>query len=222
MDMTRSLLVALLAGAALNGCETAHDAAVASFRVLDAPHQYIRQKLDLDENDNAQGTTTSSTTTVQQSAVPPGDNVYSQPYQQTAPPPPPPSSRYTSETVTTAPPPPPRQRVITERTRVTERSTPTPSPTPAPRVTTRSNTTTEAHPLPNEQRTTTTTTAATTATSHKAAAEKGSLPYAKPVPGKPGYVFSPFDPNGGYVDVTGFAPGSKVKDPYSGKVFLVP
>jgi hypothetical protein len=42
------------------------------------------------------------------------------------------------------------------------------------------------------------------------------------VPGKPGYVFSPYDKNGGYVDVTGFAPGSKVKDPYSGKVFLVP
>lgn len=48
------------------------------------------------------------------------------------------------------------------------------------------------------------------------------IPYAKPVPGKPGYVFSPFDPNGGYVDVTGYAPGSKVKDPYSGKIFLVP
>ena len=50
----------------------------------------------------------------------------------------------------------------------------------------------------------------------------GDLPYAKPVPGKPGYVYSPFDPNGGYVDVQGFAPGQKVKDPYSGKIFLVP
>ena len=47
-------------------------------------------------------------------------------------------------------------------------------------------------------------------------------PTAKPVPGKPGYVFSPFDPSGGYVDVTGYSPGQKVKDPYSGKVFLVP
>jgi hypothetical protein len=45
---------------------------------------------------------------------------------------------------------------------------------------------------------------------------------AKPVPGKPGYVFSPYDPNGGYVDVTGYQPGSKVKDPYSQKIFLVP
>jgi hypothetical protein len=48
------------------------------------------------------------------------------------------------------------------------------------------------------------------------------LPYAKPVPGKPGYVFSPFDKNGGYVDVTGYSPGQKVKDPYTGKIFLVP
>ena len=48
------------------------------------------------------------------------------------------------------------------------------------------------------------------------------FPTAKPVPGKPGYVFSPFDPSGGYVDVTGYTSGQKVKDPYSGKVFLVP
>lgn len=49
-----------------------------------------------------------------------------------------------------------------------------------------------------------------------------SFPVAKPVPGKPGYVFSPYDPNGGYVDVTGYQSGSKVKDPYSQKIFLVP
>jgi hypothetical protein len=41
------------------------------------------------------------------------------------------------------------------------------------------------------------------------------------VEGKPGYVYSPFDP-GKYVDVSGYAPGSKVKDPYSGKIFKVP
>lgn len=48
------------------------------------------------------------------------------------------------------------------------------------------------------------------------------FPVAKPVPGKPGYVFSPYDPNGGYVDVTGYESGRKVKDPYSQKIFLVP
>ena len=47
------------------------------------------------------------------------------------------------------------------------------------------------------------------------------FPTAKPVEGKPGYVYSPFDPSK-YVDVSGYAPGSKVKDPYSGKIFLVP
>jgi hypothetical protein len=48
------------------------------------------------------------------------------------------------------------------------------------------------------------------------------FPTAKPVPGKPGYVFDPFNPNGGYIDVSGYAPGSKVKDPATKKIFIVP
>src|SRR5690242_17945718 len=40
------------------------------------------------------------------------------------------------------------------------------------------------------------------------------FPTAKAVPDRPGYVYSPSDPTK-YVDVTGYAPGSKVKDPYS-------
>jgi hypothetical protein len=54
------------------------------------------------------------------------------------------------------------------------------------------------------------------------ASSQAQFPTAKPVPGKPGYVFSPFDPSGGYVDVNGYTAGQKVKDPYSGKIFLVP
>jgi hypothetical protein len=50
----------------------------------------------------------------------------------------------------------------------------------------------------------------------------GEIPYAKPVPGKPGFVFSPYEQYKGYIDVRGFPPGTEVKDPYSGKSFLVP
>jgi len=55
-----------------------------------------------------------------------------------------------------------------------------------------------------------------------AAPQKADYPYAQPVPGKPGYVVSPYAPGSGYVDVRGWAPGTEVKDPYTGKIFLVP
>jgi hypothetical protein len=54
------------------------------------------------------------------------------------------------------------------------------------------------------------------------AATPRDIPYGTPVPGKPGFVTSPFSSTAGYVDVRGFPPGSEVKDPYSGKIFLVP
>jgi hypothetical protein len=51
---------------------------------------------------------------------------------------------------------------------------------------------------------------------------KRDVPYGIPVPGKPGFVTSPFAPDAGFVDVRQFSPGTEVKDPYSGKIFLTP
>ena len=52
---------------------------------------------------------------------------------------------------------------------------------------------------------------------------KAGLPYGIPVPGRKGMVTSPYTPDEAkYIDVIGFASGSVVKDPYTGKFFLVP
>jgi hypothetical protein len=152
----------------LAGCQTAHDVAVSTFHVLDTPANYVRKKIDHDD----QATTTTTTTTASSDTV-------------TTP------GRTVSPSAT-----PPQRRTTTTDTR--------PSPTPRaspPTVTEKSK------PSPSSTHTT---------------SSQAQIPTAKPVPGKPGYVFSPFDPSGGYVDVTGYTSGQKVKDPYSGKIFLVP
>jgi hypothetical protein len=51
---------------------------------------------------------------------------------------------------------------------------------------------------------------------------KTDLRYGTPVPGKQGFVTNPDNPDGGYIDVRGISPGTKVKDPYTGKVILTP
>ena len=58
--------------------------------------------------------------------------------------------------------------------------------------------------------------------SSQKSASTTQFPVAKPVPGRPGLVFNPFNTSGGYIDVSGYAPGSKVKDPDSQKIFVVP
>ena len=183
--MKRPILALLLAVFALTSCETAHNAAVTTFRVVDTPHAYMRRKLGLDEE---QPQTTTTTTTTETTGV----------YSDTQPHPP-------SQPYPVQPPPPPqtqRRVVATERQAPSEPET---QPTAPPRDTRR-----ESAPPSNSP------------TPRTASSQNADLPYAKPVPGKPGYVFSPFDKNGGYVDVTGYSPGQKVKDPYSGKIFLVP
>jgi len=55
-----------------------------------------------------------------------------------------------------------------------------------------------------------------------ASQQKTELPHGTPVPGKPGLVTSPFAPDSGYIDVRSFPPGTEVKDPFTGKIFLTP
>jgi len=54
------------------------------------------------------------------------------------------------------------------------------------------------------------------------AIENQKMEYGIPVPGKPGFVQSPYAPKNGYVDVRGFPKDTEVKDPYTGRIFLVP
>ena len=80
-------------------------------------------------------------------------------------------------------------------------------PSAAPRVA-RKETTTQSKTKPS-------------ASSHASSGES-EFPTAKSVPGKPGYVVSPFDSSGRYVDTSGYTSGSKVKDPWTNKIFIVP
>jgi hypothetical protein len=61
-----------------------------------------------------------------------------------------------------------------------------------------------------------------TSSSPRTSLTQAEFPTAKAVPGKPGYVVSPFDSSGRYVDVSGYASGTKVKDPWTDKIFIVP
>ncbi|HEX4667286.1 MAG TPA: hypothetical protein VH207_11860 [Chthoniobacterales bacterium] len=189
--MKRPNILFLLAALALGACQTAHDAAVSTFRVIDAPHQYVRRKLGIDEEPQTTTTTTTSETTYTGTAPYPPQQPYASPQPYGAQP---------------APPPP----VQTQRQITTNESAPAPESTTSTRVTrSEPQPTAPSEPPP-------------TAPPRTVSSKSETLPYAKPVPGKPGYVFSPYDPNGGYVDVKGYSPGQKVKDPYSGKIFLVP
>jgi hypothetical protein len=47
-------------------------------------------------------------------------------------------------------------------------------------------------------------------------------PVATAVPNKPGWVYSPYAPSAGPVDVSGVPPGTEVRCPYTKKIFFTP
>jgi len=65
---------------------------------------------------------------------------------------------------------------------------------------------------------------ATSASTIAAASQKpNEIPTAKPVPGRPGFIYNPFDPTATrLLDVRGKPSGTKLRDPVSGKLFIVP
>ena len=119
---------------------------------------------------------------------------------------------------------PTTETTVYEGQPVVETAPPQPTATPlrSPQTVTSSSTTSPLSQQ-DETRPSTAVTPRPSATPRSSSSNSAAqFPVAKPVPGKPGYVFSPYDPNGGYVDVSGYPSGSKVKDPYSQKIFLVP
>lgn len=167
----------LLAGVVLlAGCGTARRVAVTSFRVLDAPARYVRERIDPE-------TTTTTTTTTSTGEV--------------------------SDVVTPGHPIDPAPHSHPTR--------------PSPNVAKQSRSSSGGSPSPRPSRTTTAGAQRRPAPSAtpRAQASVPAFPTARPVPGRPGYVYS-IDPNGGIVDVTGYKSGDKAKDPYTQKVFIVP
>jgi hypothetical protein len=161
--MISAARILMFASVVFTGCGTVEKAAVTTFRVVDAPAHYVRQRIDSSH-------TTTTTAAGTSDAVTPGQPVI-----------PPPGT-----------PPAGSTRVAANSS--TQRTSPAVTEAPA--------TARKSSSSPSTQKTT-------------------DFPVARPVPGKPGYVYS-LDPQGGIVDVTGYKSGDKAKDPYTKQVFIIP
>ena len=161
----------LLGSIVLAGCTTARNVAVSTFRVVDTPARFVRDRIDPPE------TTTTTTRTVETTSdvANPGRPV-------------------------AAPTPP--QRSVTRG----QSSTPTTRVSPRPQRPDQASTARSSPSVSPAARST---------------AASPQFPTARPVPGRAGYVYS-IDPKGGIVDVTGYKPGDKAKDPYTQQIFIVP
>ncbi len=172
MRMRFRPLLVVASALALAACHTSRNVAVTTWRVIDAPARFVRNRIDPQPT---QTTTTTRTNTVYSDTGPAGHPVAAAT---------------------------PRPRATPVR-HVSARS----SATPWPELTARREAT--ARPSAPER----------TATSAPA---QQDFPVAKSVPGKPGYVYSPFDSAGAMIDVSGYQSGTKVKDPDTKKIFVVP
>ncbi len=108
-----------------------------------------------------------------------------------------------------------------QRTQISDVSTPGRPVVSAPPTSTNRPRTVVAEPSPKVVKRTPPKPTAPAPTASASTSAAVRFPTAKPVPGKPGYVYS-VDPKGGIVDVTGYKSGDKAKDPYTQQIFIVP
>lgn len=92
-------------------------------------------------------------------------------------------------------------------TKVAANTAPAPTPPPAPQV--------KPTPAPTAP-------APSTPPPAPKPAVANELPFGSPIPGRPGFVNSPYAAKHQLVDVTGLPTGMEVKCPYTGKLFRVP
>lgn len=157
----------------LAACQTSRNVAVTTWRVIDAPARFVRNRIDPEPR---RTTTTTQTNTVYSDTGPAGHPVAA--------------------------------------------TTPRPRATPVKRVSATTSTATSSESTPRREALARP--AAPEQTAAPPAPTQQDFPVAKSVPGKPGYVYSPFDSAGAMIDVSGYQSGTKVKDPDTKKIFVVP